>query len=262
MNVELTAEIRFRCPCCQKLYCSDFSAFSTKPNGTAHECSIEPSEFECFSCQKSFFLYQVKTETGLYRTEKTNHVEFLNCPKCHFLKPYKQDECPNCRVLESKFKEIQKLENPRLFEIEQAWVMTLSDLTNDQYHQNFLNLAQSHMALNFAAQKYIDLKKTMGADPLIEKYLQQVELRLNAMVQTRFQSEKQTSRNSSDKNINFFEQIKNINSKNVFMTVSLMGTGLLIYNKINPTFPNLTGLIVAATILSYGLWFISFNNTQ
>jgi hypothetical protein len=258
MNNELTAEntlqIRFRCPCCQKLYCSDTSSFALNP--------IEASEFECFSCQNSFFLYQTKTENGMYRTEKTNHVEFSKCPKCDFLKPHKQDECSNCGILESKFKEIQKLENPRLFEIEQAWNMVISDFTNDEHHQKFLNLAQSHMALNFASQKYVDLKKMMGLDPLIEKYLKQIELRLSAMIQTRFEAEKNTTVQSDTQIASAVSRMQNVDAKYIFMAVSLLGTALLIYNKINPTFPNLTGLIVAATVLSYGLWFISLNKSK
>lgn len=252
MNIELTAEIRFRCPSCQKLYCSDETAFSTNPD--------IPSEFECASCSESFFLYQTKTETNLYRTEKTTETELVKCPKCNSLKPKNQNECSNCGIFESKYKEIQKLESPRLFQIDQAWSKVLTDLTNDSNHQNFLNLAQSHMALNFASQKYLDLQKTMGHDPIIEKYLKQVELRLMAMVQTRFQTEKELAINNSKDQENLFERIRSMSAKNIFMTVSLFGTAILIYNKINPTFPNLTGLIVAATILSYGLWFISINS--
>lgn len=256
MNVELTAEIRFRCPCCQKLYCSDTTAFSQN--------SVEPSEFECASCSESFFLYATKTETGLYRTEKTNHVEFSTCPKCNFLKPFRQDECPNCGILESKFKEIQKMENPRLFEIDQSWAKVLTDLTNDELHQSFLNLAQKHQALNLASQKYQDLQKTIGQDPLISKYLKQIEVRLSAMIQARFQIEKQkdfVAPNPTDLG-SVINRLMNITAKDIFMGISLLGTALLIYNKINPTFPNLAGLIVAATLLSYGLWFISLNKPQ
>ncbi len=256
MNIELTAEIRFRCPCCQKLYCSDMTSFSPK--------SIAPSEFECLSCKETFFLYSTKMETGLYRTEKTKHIEFSTCPKCNFLKPFHQDECPNCGILEYKFKEIQKMENPRLFEIDQSWVKVLSDLTNDQFHQVFLNTAQKNSALNLAAQKYQDLQKTLGRDPLIDKYLKQIELRLEALVQARFQNEKEKQPVEMTKADlrSLLERLAQINPKDIFMTISLVGTALLIYNKINPTFPNLAGLIIAATVLSYGLWFISFNNPK
>lgn len=254
MNVELTAEIRFRCPSCQKLYCSDTSAISA--NG------VTPSEFECATCSTAFFLYPTKTETGLYRTDKTIQISFSTCPKCKFLKPLSKDECPNCGILESKFNEIQKTESPRLFQIDQAWAKVLTDLTNDQLHQTFLNLAQKNLALNLAAQKYQDLQKMMGQDPLIDKYLKQIELRLSAMIQARFQSEKQNMTSKAADFSGVIQRIRKINPKDLFMGISLLGTALLIYNKINPTFPNLAGLIVAATLLSYGLWFISLNQPK
>lgn len=251
MFSQLTAEIRFRCPSCQKLYCSDESAFN--------ENSLEASEFECVHCQKAFFLYSTKTETGLYRTELTSFVEFSKCPKCDYLKPYKQDECPHCHVLESKFNEIKKMENPRLYELEKKWNLVVQDLMNDQLHQDFLDLAQSKFALNFASQKYSELQKMMGQDELIEKYMKQIEIRLEHMVQNRFQQEKNQSETpmTSQTANDLLSRWNVLTAKDLFMAVGIFGTVLLIYNKINPTFPNLTGLIVAATVLSYGLWFLS-----
>ena len=250
---DLTAEIRFRCPSCQKLYCSDETAFSLN--------AIEASEFECLDCKKSFFLYKTKTELGLYRTDLTNHVEFSKCPKCDYLKPYKQDECPHCHILESKFNEIKKLENPRLYELEKAWSEVMIHLMDDKKHQIFLDLAQSQMALNFASQKYAELKKSMGYDPLVEKYLKQIEIRLEHMVKNRFDKEREKNlQEVAQKSFNIVERLKSLNGKDAFMFVGLLGMGLLIYNKIRPTFPNLTGLIVSMTLLSFGLWFISTNS--
>lgn len=250
MFSQLTAEIRFRCPSCQKLYCSDQSAFT--------ENTLEASEFDCVQCQKAFFLYPTKTETGLYRTELTSFVEFSKCPKCDYLKPYKQDECPQCHILESKYNEIKKLENPRLYELERKWNLVAQSLLNDQLHQDFLDLAQSQFALNFASQKYTELQKLMGQDELIEKYLKQIEIRLEYMVQNRFKQEKNKSETSSAiHEMDLVAMLSQLTAKDIFMAVGVLGTVVLIYNKINPTFPNLTGLIVAATVLSYGLWFLS-----
>lgn len=247
---DLTAEIRFRCPSCQKLYCSDESAFSTN--------SVEASEFECLECKKSFFLYRTKTDLGLFRTEVTNHVEFSKCPKCSYLKPFKQDECPHCHVLESKYNELKKIENPRLYELEKCWAEVMLDLMVDQKHQKFLDLAQSQMALNFASQKYAELKKSMGYDPLVEKYLKQIELRLEHMVKSRFEEERQKNQKEDIvQKMNLIHRLTQLNGQDIFMLVGIVGMCLLIYNKIRPTFPNLTGLIVSMTLLSFGLWFIS-----
>lgn len=84
------------------------------------------------------------------------------------------------------------------------------------------------------------------------------------MIQARFQIEKQkdfVAPNPTDLG-SVINRLTNITAKDIFMGISLLGTALLIYNKLNPTFPNLAGLIVAATLLSYGLWFISLNKPQ
>lgn len=242
MNVELAAEIRFRCPHCQKLFCTDQTAFEGL---TAH---AHGADFQCTDCQKDFILSREVLSSGLYATEELRKTQFANCPKCSGLKPVGQDECPNCGVFESKFTEIQKVENPRLFQLNKAWQVILKDITSDSSHQYFLDQAQKQSALNFAAQKYNDLKKIMGEDPLIEKYLKQIEHRLDAHVKSQFlQSRSETPE----------EQQSLLASGRLFIFVALFGTFILIINKIKPLFPNLTGLVVAVTVLSYGLWFLT-----
>jgi len=256
MNTQLIAEIRFRCPSCQKLYFTD-------------EPVSQPTEFECSSCQHNFFLYPAQNESGLFKTgnsekaEETHAaVQMQACPKCNQLKNRDQDECPHCGILQSKFLELQKMENPRLFQLEKAWTKVLKDITQDQTHQNFLNMAQENMALNFASKKYSDLEKIMGPDPLIEKYLRQIELRLEGLVQNRFQKERQETHSPEKMKKNPLQALSELTSKDIFMIIFLVGAGLLIFNKIRPTFPNLTGIIVATTILSFGLWLISSNNSK
>lgn len=242
MNVELAAEIRFRCPHCQKLFCTDQTAFEGL---TTH---AHGADFQCTDCQKDFILSREVLSSGLYATEELRKTQFANCPKCSGLKPVGQDECPNCGVFESKFTEIQKVENPRLFQLNNAWQVILKDITSDSSHQYFLDQAQKQSALNFAAQKYNDLKKIMGEDPLIEKYLKQIEHRLDAHVKSQFlQSRSETPE----------EQQSLLASGRLFIFVALFGTFILIINKIKPLFPNLTGLVVAVTVLSYGLWFLT-----
>ena len=241
MNLELAAEIRFRCPHCQKLFCTDASAFE----GLSTNSMNSGADFQCTDCQSDFILKKTLTAHGLYATEPLKQSQFSTCPKCATLKPLDMDECPHCGVLESKFNEIQKVENPRLFELNKAWQNLVSDITVDASHQRFLDLAQRQSALNFAAQKYHDLKKEMGEDPLIEKYLKQIEHRLEAHIQTQLQKTR------SDQ----AAQTSLLASGRLFIIVGLFGTFILILNKIKPMFPNLTGLVVAVTVLSYGLWF-------
>lgn len=242
MNVELAAEIRFRCPHCQKLFCTDQTAFE------GLSFNSQGADFQCTDCHKDFVLTKQTLSTGLYITEELRKPQFAKCPKCSSLKPLAQDECPHCGVLESKFTELQKVENPRLFELNRAWEVILKDITVDASHQVFLDKAQKQSALNFAAQKYNDLKKVMGEDPLIEKYLKQIEHRLEAHVQSQLIKTRVEDKEN---------QMSLLASGRLFIFVALFGTFVLILNKVKPMFPNLTGLVVAITVLSYGLWFLT-----
>lgn len=245
MNVELAAEIRFRCPHCQKLFCTDKSAFV---GGTSLVGIQQDADFQCTECQKDFVLKNKILSSGLFETEMARKPQFGTCPKCSALKPLGQDECPQCGVLESRFIQLQKVENPRLFELNKAWEAVLKDITVDASHQAFLDMAQKQSALNFASQKYNDLKKIMGEDPLIEKYLKQIEYRLEAHVQSQLQKTR-TEPAQAQRSL--------LASGRLFIFVGLFGTFILILNKIKPMFPNLTGLVVAITVLSYGLWFLT-----
>ena len=234
MNVELAAEIRFRCPHCQKLFCTDETAFA----GATY---LTQADFECTSCTKEFSLLREKSETGLYKTSEINRQ--VNCPKCKKLKSEKIDECQHCGVLESQYKELQKIENPRLYELNKFWQTVVENLNSDEHHQKFLDLAQKQMALNFAAQKYNDLKSFLGEDPIIQKYLKQIEMRLEMQVRSKMS---EASSQSQQKN-------SLTKSGKIFILVGLVGVLLLIINKVNPIYPNLNGLVVAFTVLSFAL---------
>ncbi len=235
MNVELAAEIRFRCPHCQKLFCTDMSAFD----------GLTTAGFDCTSCLKEFALFREKNQSGLYKTSEAQSQKMaqVNCPKCKKLKFEKIDECPHCGVLETQFKELQKIENPRLYELNKLWQVVVENMNSDDHHQRFLDLAQKQMALNFAAQKYNDLKAILGEDQLIQKYLKQIEMRLEMQVRSKI-SQAQTQ--SQQKN-------SLTTSGKIFILVGLAGVFVLIFNKINPIFPNLNGLVVAITVLSFAL---------
>ncbi len=221
--------IRFRCPHCQKLYRTNQDVFT----------GALP-EFDCEACEKSFQLTHEINAVGLYLTKDLGQIVFNHCPKCAHLKPQKSDECPSCGVFASKYEAIQKVQSPALFELNQVWQKAVHDFNNDQLHQDFLNCCQKKLALNFAFQKYSDLQKTIGFDSACEKYMKQIELRLEQQLRAPFEKE------NTEKDEYSVLQI-------VFIAVGVIGTILLIYNKIRPTFPNLTGLVVAITILSFGL---------
>ncbi len=256
---ELTSEILFRCPCCQKLFCTETDVAEAQSS-----YSSKSTEFQCTDCSEDFYLSNERTSSGLFQTFKKTQHEFVNCTKCHFLKNKQSDECPSCGVIETRYKDIVKLENPRLFELNKVWSTVITDLENDQAHQQFLNLAQSMSALNFAAQKYTDLQKIMGTDDLTEKYIRQIELRLEAVANSFISAEKingeRPGSNLSSLRKSFFGF--EYSFRNVSLAVSFLGVLFFILNVMKPLFPSLNGLLIAIVVLSTALWAISKNHSK
>ena len=102
------------------------------------------------------------------------------------------------------------------------------------------------MALNFAFQKYDELRKSMSYDSDCEKYLKQIEIRLEQQFIAKNQQ-----------GISLGKQSKSPTGNRFFAGIGFLGLSLLIFNRIKPTFPNLTGLVVSITLLSFGLWLFS-----
>lgn len=240
-NHEVGHEIRFRCPCCGKLYQTQMDVFQ----------EVEP-EFDCQGCQKSFTLLQNINSFGMYET-KTDEYKFSSCPKCNYLMPAVSKECPSCGVFVDKFQKMAQAESPMLYELNQFWSKVIENFDLDQNHQIFLHQCQQKSALSFAFQKYNELHKTMNYDSLCEKYLKQIELRLEQQfLAKRSLKEKNSNGENSGSHLTQW----------VFAGIGFVGLALLIFNKLKPTFPNLTGLVVSITILSFGLWILSSQNRK
>ena len=107
------------------------------------------------------------------------------------------------------------------------------------------------MALNFAFQKYDEVRKIVNYDESCEKYLKQIELRLQQQFLAKQTSGELPNQKTAQESKTF---------QWIFAIIGFVGLGLLIFNKIRPTFPNLTGLVVSITVLSFGLWILSSQN--
>ncbi len=244
---ELTSEILFRCPHCQKLYCTD---------GEDHSSN---TEFQCTECQEDFYLLSQKTLSGIYPTEKKSRHDFTSCTKCGFLKSKNNDECPSCGVLEARYNDIVKLESPRLYELNKKWNAVVMNIEDDSAHQIFLNKAQEMSALSFAAQKYIELKKIIGDDQVIEKYLKQIELRLEAVMSSYMNKEHEILSPHRVQSFNRRFMGVEITVSNVCLALGIIGVVFIVINVVRPLFPAMNGLFVAGIALSLGLWSISKN---
>lgn len=230
---KIEAPVCFRCPHCQKLYKTSSDVFEGN----------DP-EFDCTSCAKSFLLTDAQDSFGMFVTTDQGKKSFSACPKCSGLKPHNADECPNCGVFASKYVELQKAESPVLFELNQQWQKVLLNFNNDQGHQDFINKCHLKLALNFAFQKYSELEKTMGFDSLCEKYIRQIELRLE-------QQFKAPSKTSLNRDLAEAGQLSLM--QYLFISLGIIGVLLLIFNKFIPSFPNFNGFVFMITLMAFGI---------
>lgn len=252
--------IRFRCPHCQKLYFTLKSDFDLQ---TASE-KTKLSDFDCTNCENSFALINLQYESGLYATRAIKPIETAHCPKCAFIKKSFADECPSCGVFESKFRDLEKLENPKLYQLNVQWKKVLLDFEDDKRHLEFINLAQSQQALNFASMKYSSLVELIGSNEKVGSYLEQIKVRLKSQVDKKFYEESAAAQKSDIENEIIkipFTSIK-ISLKTLSLIGAVTGTILLFINKIHPFFPYLTGIVFAMTVLFYGLWLLSYTGKK
>ena len=131
-----------------------------------------------------------------------------------------------------------------LFELNQQWQKALLNFNNDQLHQDFINKCHLKLALNFAFQKYSDLEKTMGFDSLCDKYIRQIELRL----EQQFKAPNKTSKSRE-----LVEASQVSLTQYFFISLGIIGVFLLIFNKFIPSFPNFNGLVFVITLMAFGI---------
>ena len=205
-------EVRFRCPCCEKLYQTQADVFDES----------EP-EFDCENCGKSFVLLKSMNSFGLHEAKS------------------------------DQYQLMAQAESPVLYELNQLWAQVVGQFGDDLAHQEFLNQCQQKTALSFAFQKYDELRKTMNYDSVCEKYLKQIELRLEQQLLAKHAPPAKAKKSF---------RIKMQFTQWVFAIIGFVGLSLLVFNKIRPTFPNLTGLVVSITVLSFGLWLLSSQNSD
>ncbi len=195
---------------------------------------------------------------GLFETRPMVAVESSPCPKCGFIKNKKVDECPSCGVFESKFRQMEKLENPKLYRLNRLWAQILEDFQNDQLHLDFISQAEEQSALSFASMKYAELKKILVNEPQIDRFEKQIALRLDLQLKQKMNQESQAQMTEGER-----EKIKvpgtklEVSLKVLSMVAAVTGTILLVINKIHPFFPYLTGIVFAVTVLFYGLWILT-----
>ena len=252
--------IRFRCPHCQKLYFTLKSDFDLQ----SEAWDSKLSDFECTNCENAFALIYSHNDTGLFVTRPVKPIEAAHCPKCAYVKNSNSDECPSCGVLETKYRDLEKLENPKLYQLNNLWKKILVDFEDDKRHLDFINQAQSQQALNFASTKYAGLFELIGSNDQVKAYIDQIDVRLKSQVEKNFYAQSAAAQNSEIENEEWkipYIQLR-INLKTLSLLGAVSGTILLLINKVHPFFPYLTGIVFALTVLFYGLWMLSYTGKK
>ena len=172
--------LRVRCPHCRKLY-------------LVHYLDIKEAKprFECIQCHSRFWLamndMDMNSEiTGIPMQvketpppSKTKRVETRKeaCPKCFKMVTVGIAECPHCRVMISKVKDLnfEDVLPPHSEALAKAWNKVVNNYANESVHADFMRAAQKERNLGFAAAQYGQMNKLMPGDETTEKRLREIQ---------------------------------------------------------------------------------------
>lgn len=171
MSVEPNSSVEFRCPQCEKLYLSSFTA--------------QHAFFECTDCHAQFKVEKEaeakKAVTRAFALPQISKpvVQGVACPNCGNLNPKGLSECPKCQVVIAKMDgltpEVKKEGGrPSLL---RAWQELVKDYSNLQKHMAFVDQCDDLQALPFALRKYKELKEAQPQDETAQKMFQTAFLR-------------------------------------------------------------------------------------
>jgi Zn finger protein HypA/HybF involved in hydrogenase expression len=210
------AEVRFKCPSCQKSYSTELAAFEALPDKTAHRHLGKRLVFECVTCKTQFsarLLNPAEAATQILPTRvplnkspggSLHQTQVLvparkvplrpdrvTCPKCKRENPRGAKDCPGCGVVFAKYRgevaeermasDAQLAERPELISL---WNETVvSDYNNTAVHERFIEACRAANSLAFAAYKY---KRVLEAAPE-EEIARAMQKRVVALVSHPFE---------------------------------------------------------------------------
>lgn len=232
--------MRVRCPHCRKLYLVQYLDIKeAKPR------------FECIQCHSRFWLSMTDMDlnseiTGIPIQVKENPLppkpkrvdgRTESCPKCFKMVTVGATECPHCRVVISKFKELNfdEVLPPHSEALAKAWNKVVNNYASDSAHADFMRAAQKERNLPFAAAQYGQMNKLMPGDETTEKRLREIQSLGSVMLPA---SEKKSTRNP-------YARLWQIP---LAASVLMMAVGLII-----PMFRNIVGVGAAFLFLALAI---------
>jgi len=103
---------------------------------------------------------------------------YLICPKCGFKNNQKATECLSCKVVMSKFKELQSdpiwAQAPQ--KLKELWGVVMSHYEDEDLHQEFIRQCRKAQQLEFAASRYKKILLSQPNEELANKFRNEIVL--------------------------------------------------------------------------------------
>lgn len=167
--------LNVRCPSCKKLYQINVGQiFSTSP------------QFACIECESHFTFDFPPADPADIATRKIERLaspvfespkpRVKKCLKCGAESPEHSLECVSCHIL---FEKLEMIVNERGVRTQPSlvrrWKELVQDYANEEAHDEFLRLASEMDALEFAKQKYEQIRRLQGSDEVADRMLARIE---------------------------------------------------------------------------------------
>lgn len=172
------AKIRFRCPCCSKLYVS-----------SADSIYVEKPEFKCTSCDTNFY---ISLTHALNATEVVGYEVSAREPEVEEVRePLSKvedsvEEAVAKKTQEFKASDIDwaiveesldfKEQPEEKEELEEAWSSVLAHYNKSESHKDFIDLSKRSEKVDFAKSKYEELLKANPFDEVARTALNKMEI--------------------------------------------------------------------------------------
>lgn len=243
-----TVKLKLRCPSCAKLYEVESVDIET----------VSP-QFQCMSCDCRFtFAYPPMNPANIVCSivDALGHLTFQedqkSCPKCAAISPAGALECYSCRVIFSRLEGLP--EDPTLRaqpSLVRKWKLLMDDFTNEVKHEEFLLSCHQAEALNFAFNKYSEMKQALGGDDLCERMLNRLKKLSEVSVQSAIQSEAVTvpKANGSSRLQETLQILKSYFVPSIYILCAV----LILWGSVSISNRNLVGVGVAIACLLTGV---------
>ena len=152
------AKIRFRCPCCSKLFVSN-------PNAIF----VEKPQYKCTSCRSDFYIV---LQEALNSSEVVGYDFVTEAKPVQEAKMSDLQKTPKARVNPEDV-DWSIVENDIDFKgpdadfkdpLDQSWDLVVKSYKQKSVHKDFINLAKLHDRVDFAKEKYGEILKANPFD--------------------------------------------------------------------------------------------------